>query len=472
MEKKFLFSVVMPIYNTAPYLDESIGSVIRQSIGFEDHIQLILINDGSLDQSHEICKRYKEQYPDNIIYVEQENMGVSHARNHGLTYATGKYVNFFDSDDIWEPDVFQKVAVFFDTYEDETDVVCCLQKYFESVSGLHGLSKKFEKGSRVIDIHAEPDSILLNVTSVFIKSDVARHYTFDTEISIGEDSTYITEVIFEKEAYGVLQDAVYHIRKRHAGNSLTQSASKNRYTKTVDRYYQYLPELSRRKFGRVIPYVQFAILNGLKFRVLSNQELPLTPAEKAIYVRKIIGLVQLLDDEVIIQAGRMLPATKLYLLKLKHGILDESHLSIEKDILFYKGIRVCRLSINRLELYGFSITGNRCELRGKLAFPLLGDVVLQARVNEKAFVIPLTDHPDLEKYSFTGELIRKNKEFCFAFPLDDNAATILFDVIFDGHVITQKPVLKNELTTLKNDSLKLGNRHVSLRMKKILIENK
>ena len=96
MKKKYKFSVIIPIYNVENYLEETIDSVINQTIGFNDNIQLILINDGSPDSSEEICERYKKEYPNNIIYLKQENSGVSVARNKGLELATGEIINFLD----------------------------------------------------------------------------------------------------------------------------------------------------------------------------------------------------------------------------------------------------------------------------------------------------------------------------------------------------------------------------------------
>ncbi len=470
MKRDYIFSIIMPIYNTASYLEESVGSIVNQTIGFEEHIQLILVNDGSPDNAHEICTAFQEKYPDNIIYVSQKNAGVSRARNNGLAHATGKYVNFFDSDDIWEPNVFQIASDFFDAHADEVDAVCCLQKYFESASGMHKLSKKFKDGDRVVDIHSTPEHILLNVTSVFIKTEVAKRYQFDTEISIGEDSAYITEVIFEKEKYGVLQSAVYHIRKRHAGNSLTQAPSKTKYTKTMDRYYAYLPKLSQKKFGTVIPYVQYAMLNGLKYRVVSSRELPLTAEEKEIYIEKVTSLIRMIDDEVIVKAERIVPAKKLYLLRLKHGQLNAKDLSVKKNILLYKDIPLCNLSINRLTLYNLQVEDGTCTVTGKLSFPLMDNVALQLRIDDRTLPINLTGCSELLKYSITGDLIRKYNEFQFTCPLEKTPASMQFEVLYDGQIIIQKPILREMLTALKTEPITIGNKCISLKAKKILIE--
>ena len=110
MKNDFLFSVIMPVYNTEEYLEEAIQSVIEQTIGFEENIQLILINDGSTDNSESICKKYQEKYKNNIVYKYKENGGVSSARNEGRKYVKGKYFNFLDSDDKWDKDAFKNAA--------------------------------------------------------------------------------------------------------------------------------------------------------------------------------------------------------------------------------------------------------------------------------------------------------------------------------------------------------------------------
>ena len=469
MKKDYKFSVVMPIYNTEPYLAESVGSIINQTIGFEDNIQLILVNDGSPGNADELCTAYKAQYPENVIYVNQENTGVSHARNNGLFYAAGKYVNFFDSDDIWEADVFQIAYDFLEAHQDEIDAACCIQKYFESVTGFHGLSKKFDDGDRVIDIHENPEHILLNVTSVFIKTEVARHYTFDTEISIGEDSKYITEVIFEKEKYGALKSCVYHIRKRFTGNSLTQAPSPTKFTKTMDRYYSMLPVLSEKKFGRIIPYVQYAMFNGLKFRVLSTRELPLTPEEKEIYIATVISLLKKIDDEVILKAKRALPPLKLYMLKLKYGELAKSDFTIKKNSLYFRSILVANLSLNRLHLKDIFIKDNCCTICGEVKFPLHDDFSLHANLNGVPKEVVLTDAPELDTYSFKGDLIRKGRTICFTFPLDYECVKLTFDITYDGHTFPQKPVATQNAATLRTASLTLGNRCITLQQKELLI---
>lgn len=93
-----LVSIIVPIYNAECSLEQCIQSLIRQS--YSD-FELILVNDGSKDESEEICMRY-QRIDQRILYVKKENGGVSSARNQGLSLAKGEYVTFVDSDDYVE----------------------------------------------------------------------------------------------------------------------------------------------------------------------------------------------------------------------------------------------------------------------------------------------------------------------------------------------------------------------------------
>lgn len=91
-------SIIIPIYNAEKHLTKCINSVINQTY---QNIEIILIDDGSTDNSSEICKEYQKKYT-NIIYKKIKNSGVSHARNTGISLANGDYIFFIDSDDYIE----------------------------------------------------------------------------------------------------------------------------------------------------------------------------------------------------------------------------------------------------------------------------------------------------------------------------------------------------------------------------------
>ena len=93
-----LFSIIVPIYNVEPYLEQCIESVLAQDY---QNYELILVDDGSPDNSIDICAKYAKQYS-NIVFIHKINGGVSDARNAGIQIARGEYLMFLDSDDYWE----------------------------------------------------------------------------------------------------------------------------------------------------------------------------------------------------------------------------------------------------------------------------------------------------------------------------------------------------------------------------------
>ncbi|MCI9098506.1 MAG: glycosyltransferase family 2 protein [Lachnospiraceae bacterium] len=97
-KKNIIVTVIIPVYNVERYLREAIDSVLRQSYS---SIEIILIDDGSQDNSPQICDQYSEKY-ENIIVIHKENGGLSSARNEGIQYISenSEYILFFDSDDI------------------------------------------------------------------------------------------------------------------------------------------------------------------------------------------------------------------------------------------------------------------------------------------------------------------------------------------------------------------------------------
>ena len=100
-EYKIQVSIVVPVYNVESYLERCVESLLKQDI--MDPIEILLIDDGSTDQSGAICDAYAKQNPQILVY-HKENGGLSDARNFGLDRANGAYILFVDSDDFIEPD--------------------------------------------------------------------------------------------------------------------------------------------------------------------------------------------------------------------------------------------------------------------------------------------------------------------------------------------------------------------------------
>ena len=91
-------SIIIPVYNVREYVVQCLESVVSQTLS---NVQIICVNDGSDDGSEDIVRQYRERYPDKLVLIEQENAGLSMARNNGLKAVEGEYVLFLDSDDFF-----------------------------------------------------------------------------------------------------------------------------------------------------------------------------------------------------------------------------------------------------------------------------------------------------------------------------------------------------------------------------------
>lgn len=189
MNKNPEISIIIPVYNVQNYLEKCLGSVKNQT--FQDW-EAICVNDGSTDNSLEILQQYAEN-DERFVVINQENGGVSSARNTGLNSATGKYIMFLDSDDFIHP---QCMEVALKTIINTETDICDFQltKVSETEKVLY---KKFSEATetqiieeplkRIIQGNAEKG--LLNFCKKIYKAEIAKKNIF-LPINVGEDVLY------------------------------------------------------------------------------------------------------------------------------------------------------------------------------------------------------------------------------------------------------------------------------------------
>lgn len=199
-----LLSIIVPVYNNAEYLSQTLKSIQAQTY---KNFELILVNDGSTDNSLIICQNAASA-DGRIIVVDKKNGGVSSARNRGLKIAKGKYIAFVDGDDCIDSDMYR---VMIDSLETESaDLVnCCVIKEenykpisyrkeysYISIAPLNCLAKK---GHFV-------DSSLNKVYT----RDIIGETRFDENISYSEDKLFITEIFLKAKKVVFLDNIFYH----------------------------------------------------------------------------------------------------------------------------------------------------------------------------------------------------------------------------------------------------------------------
>ena len=324
LDQDKLFSVVIACYNTGKYLEECINSLIGQSFSFGSNIQLILVDDGSTDNTKEICEKYINLYPDNILYLYQENQGQGSARNLGLQYANGKYINFLDSDDKFSGNTFYKVYEFFEKHYNEIDFVSTRMFFFDKYEGAHPLNYKFEE-DRIVDLTEDWDYPQLSASSAFFKRELFDNYRFPESLVNSEDTLMLNKMLLENPKYGVVTEAIYWYRRRSDESSTINSSStkKEFYTNRLDNYFKELINASIEKYGEVVKFIQYLIVYDLQwmFSVENISEILTNDEIKEVYI-SIQEVLSHLDDGIILSLRNDKLNIKHHMLATKYAVVN------------------------------------------------------------------------------------------------------------------------------------------------------
>lgn len=238
-------SIILPIYNVAPYLEEALDSILNQTL---KEIEIIAVNDGSTDNSDEIIKKY-QQKDSRIILFSQENQGQSVARNLALQHATGEYIYMMDSDDVLTgPDVLQTCYeyaeknhadfIFFDRdwlLEDKTDFSVSLHstKYVEE--------NKAYDGESLLNLLLDTTSYNCVVWLLLIRHDHLKHLGLKFYPGIiHEDELFTTVLMLRSSSIYCLKQSFVKHRVRSASTVGTKFTRRN-----MDCYLTVADELLR-----------------------------------------------------------------------------------------------------------------------------------------------------------------------------------------------------------------------------------
>lgn len=449
-EYLFKFSIITAVYNVEPYLSEAIESILSQDIGFADSVQLILVDDGSTDQSGVICDTYQEKYPDNIKVIHQQNAGVSAARNEGIRHAGGRYINFMDSDDILAPSTLSVVYDFFTQVDDQIDLVSVPIWYFEQKEEPHRLNYKYASGkSQIIDLHKHYSYVQMHIASSFIKNEVLSENTFDTSLRYAEDSKAIMNLLFENPKYGIVPQGRYLYRARAAMNSALNGSKQHRewYIDCLKKYIFWALDEARSRFGTVPDYVQFNVMYDLqgRFKVDEIPETVLTPHEKGIFLKMLFDAVFQIDDHIILEQKNLSKELKDYIMSIKKAP-DSGTLQYDdakEDAWFqYPDLNTAHASSYQLRLTSLEVLEHNLLLEGAakiyLRFPYPSRLFLRITSGRHTHTINCCFHEDPEHvFGFNGQKLAVFLKFTAAIPVELLAADtrIEFCTETDGHTI-------------------------------------
>lgn len=220
-----LVSIIIPVYNAERTLCKCLDSILAQDF---NNYEIILVNDGSKDSSLDICNEYGSKHH-NISVINQNNAGVSSARNAGLDVAKGIWITFIDSDDYIENGFFNCL----DTYNE--DLIILNSKNLSpsgniSDSLFSKMSKQLhDKNSITHFISNNIDNMLFRgPCSKFYKKGLIKDLRFDTNMKIGEDSHFVFRYLYNIKSIQYLGNEAHYIIR------LSDQESNVKYSSSID----------------------------------------------------------------------------------------------------------------------------------------------------------------------------------------------------------------------------------------------
>lgn len=211
-----MISIIVPIYKVEKYLPKCIESLLNQT--YRD-IQIILVDDGSPDNSGEICDRYSAK-DSRIKVIHQANRGVSAARNAGLDIAQGDYIGFCDPDDFVAPEMYKKMIEAME--REKVDLVVCGYDYYDEQYRKDGSRPYQIRNNETLtkeDIYSRlsdmPPTIRHGVVTKLFKCSIIGNLRFDTRLHSSEDAEFLLDYVQRIDTAVFIHEPLYKNLVRH-----------------------------------------------------------------------------------------------------------------------------------------------------------------------------------------------------------------------------------------------------------------
>lgn len=223
MSSNPVVSIIVPVYNTLPYLGTCMDSLLSQTL---EDIEVICIDDGSTDGSSDLLDEYSSK-DSRITVVHQENAGVSSARNAGLQLARGSFVLFVDSDDFIEPSACEKLSNV--ARRDNSDIVIFGGETFPSIAWIDqcmsSIDATFHEGG-VYALFNARGAYPLMCNKLYRRTLLLKNgLFFETSLSLGEDHAFQFCTFPHAKTVSSIRDHIYHYRCGRTGSALSISES-------------------------------------------------------------------------------------------------------------------------------------------------------------------------------------------------------------------------------------------------------
>ncbi len=228
MNKSDLISVIIPVYNSSERLDICVNSILNQSYS---NLEIVLVDDGSTDNSLEIINSYVKK-DSRVKGYHKNNGGVSSTRNYGLKVANGKFISFIDSDDYIDKEYFKTLLKH--QKINNSDIVRCgyhLNNKSYSIVNVKEVYVNFEFENKLIFDEMLKTYKFNSVWGQLIKKSVIKEVKFDESLSMGEDFEFNINIIKNSSIVTLIPDVLYYYY--YNNNGMNYSKNKKKILKKI-----------------------------------------------------------------------------------------------------------------------------------------------------------------------------------------------------------------------------------------------
>lgn len=282
-------SIIIPIYNGFKKLDEEV-------LGAEVSKEIILINDGSTDNSADACREYAEKIPE-VVFVDKPHTGVSDTRNAGIRAAKGKYILFLDADDALKKGSVKSLVDFFERCYNAVDLVTYpLETRYNGYILAPHFRYRTLKRSGIYDMNLFP-YIGQTTMNIMVKNLGEDNILFDTSMNFEEDQKYCCDVLHKKLKMGFCSEATYIYYRSEDSSSGKLSGSCYIFEQAMKMF-----ETIFSRYSDTVPAaIQGLYINDLAWKMRSNLLYPwhYDKAQFAVAQERICKLLSRVDVPVI-----------------------------------------------------------------------------------------------------------------------------------------------------------------------------
>lgn len=256
-------SVIIPFYNSIDTLSKMLDSILSGTIVPSE---VILINDGSTDNSRELALEYAQKHTFIKIF-DQAHCGASSARNLGLSKSNGTYISFLDADDFIEPDMFSTMLEA--VQSDKENIDGCICGYFTHKEGVvtpySKAATKFLSSAEILKSMYTDDSVRGFLFTRLFRKNTIKDLLFDTNVAICEDLLFQTQLFLTKQlTMAVIAKPLYHYVQRNDSATNTNALFENDtfiYKSVYEQLYNKVHEsFVLTNYNSILEYSMYSLL--------------------------------------------------------------------------------------------------------------------------------------------------------------------------------------------------------------------